>query len=161
MIYLALGANLGDREANLCQARAALAPQVQVLAASPIYETAPWGYLAQPAYLNQVVQVTTELAPLNLLAHLKQIEENLGRKPNFKFGPRLIDLDILFYHDQVINLNELVIPHPHLAERAFVLVPLADLAPDLRHPTLGLTVTEMLAATGRAGVDLYHPAIST
>ena len=158
MIYLALGANLGDREASLRLARAELASQVRVLAASPIYETAPWGYLDQPAYLNQVLQASSDLPPLNLLAHLKRIEANLGRKPNFKFGPRLIDLDILLYHEQVVNLDELVIPHPHLAERAFVLVPLADLAPDLRHPTLGLTVTEMLAQTGREGVVLHSTA---
>jgi 2-amino-4-hydroxy-6-hydroxymethyldihydropteridine diphosphokinase len=155
MIFLALGANLGERETNLRLARASLTPQVQVLSASPIYETAPWGYLDQPSYLNQVLQVETDLSPIDLLAHLKQIEENLGRKPNFHYGPRLIDLDILLYHDLVINLDGLVIPHPHLAERAFVLVPLADLAPDLRHPVLGLTVAEMLAVVNRDGVVLY------
>ncbi len=159
MIYLALGANLGDREGSLRQARAALAPQVRVLAASLIYETAAWGYLEQPPFLNQVLQVETGLPPVDLLAHLKQIEDDLGRKPNFHYGPRLIDLDILFYHDQVINLDGLVIPHPHLTERAFVLVPLADLAPDLRHPVLNRSVTELLAAIGRDGVVLFTPVL--
>jgi len=155
VIYLALGSNLGDREANLRLARLSLAPQVQVLAASPIYETAPWGYLDQPPFLNQVLQAASDLSPIDLLAHLKQIEEQMGRKPNFKNGPRLVDLDILFYHDQVINQDGLVIPHPLLAERAFVLVPLADLAPDLRHPVLGLTAVEMLASINRDGVILH------
>jgi 2-amino-4-hydroxy-6-hydroxymethyldihydropteridine diphosphokinase len=156
MIYLALGANLGDREASLRLARASLAPQVQVLAASPIYETAPWGYLEQPPFLNQVLQVESDLSPIDLLAHLKQIEELMGRKSNFHNGPRLIDLDILFYHDQIVNQAGVLIPHPRLAERAFVLVPLADLAPNMRHPALGLTVAEMLASTGRDGVALYQ-----
>ena len=161
MIYLALGANLGNREASLHLARASLAPQVRILAASSIYETAPWGYLEQPPFLNQVLQVETGLSPIDLLAHLKQIEEYMSRKPNFHYGPRLIDLDILFYHDQVVNLDGLVIPHPHLAERAFILVPLADLAPDLHHPISGQTVSELLASIGRDGVALYHPVTST
>ena len=161
MIYLALGANLGNREASLHLAQASLAPQVHVLAASPIYETAAWGYLDQPPFLNQVLQVETGLSPIDLLAHLKQIEDAMGRKANFRYGPRLIDLDILFYHDEVINLDGLVIPHPRLTERAFVLVPLADLEPDLRHPISGRTVRDLLASTRREGVALYHPIPST
>jgi 2-amino-4-hydroxy-6-hydroxymethyldihydropteridine diphosphokinase len=161
LIYLALGANLGNREASLRLARASLAPQARVLAASPIYETAPWGYLEQPPFLNQILQVETSLSPIDLLGHLKQIEDDMGRKPNFHYGPRLIDLDILFYHDQVVNLDGLVIPHPRLTERAFVLVPLADLAPDLRHPISGQTVSDLLASIGRDRVTLYHPTIST
>ena len=156
MIYLSLGTNLGDRMANLSRARASLAPQVHVKAASPIYETAPWGYLEQPTFLNQVVQVETGLAPLELLAYIKGIEGRMGRAPTFEYGPRLIDLDILFYDDRVIHLPGLEVPHPRLAERAFVLAPLADLAPDLRHPVSGLTVSEMLAAAGRQGIEIYQ-----
>lgn len=131
MIFLSLGTNLGDRQENLSKARELLEPQVHVIAASPIYETAPWGYRDQPAFLNQVLQVETVLAPHDLLVYLKQIEAQLGRQPNFHYGPRLIDLDILIYNDLTIDEEGLQIPHPHLTERAFVLVPLADLAPEL------------------------------
>ena len=155
MIYLALGTNLGDRKANLSQACTLLTPQVLLLAASPIYETAPWGYPDQPAFLNQVVQVETNLAPLDLLAYIKQIEVHLGRKASFLYGPRLIDLDILLYHDQIIELPDLIIPHPYMSERAFVLVPLEDLAPTLKLPVFDRTAGELLAEIGRDGVSLY------
>ena len=112
----------------------ALAPSVQLLQASPVYETPPWGFLDQPAFLNQVLQAETGLPPLDLLAFLKDLETELGRQPNFRYGPRLIDMDILLYDDLVLSLPGLEIPHPRLAERAFVLVPLADLAPDLCYP---------------------------
>ena len=131
MIYLSIGSNLGDREKNLGRAREKLEPEVQIIAASPVYETAPWGYLEQPAFLNQVLEVKTSLPPHDLLSYLKQIEIQIGRQPNFHYGPRLIDLDILLYNEMAIKENDLEIPHPHITERAFVLVPLADLAPDL------------------------------
>jgi len=157
-IYLGLGSNLGDRPANLAAAEAALGPAVQLLRTSSTYETEPWGYSDQPAFLNQVVQAETGLAPLDLLAYLKQIETSLGRQPSFHYGPRLIDLDILLYGDQVIDLPGLSIPHPHLAERAFVLVPLAELAPTLRHPLSGKTITELLKEIDPSGVRLTtHP----
>lgn len=133
-----------------------LAPQVQVQTLSPIYETSPWGFPDQPSFLNQVLEVKTDLAPLDLLSFIKRIEESMGRKPNFVYGPRLIDLDILIYDDQVINLPSLVIPHPHLAERAFVLVPLGDIAPELKLPVFGQTASELLIAIGRDGVFLYQ-----
>lgn len=153
IIYLGLGANLGDRPANLLAAAAALVPQVRVLRLSAVYETEPWGYPDQPAFLNQVLEAETELPPLELLAYLKQIEVSLGRQPSFQYGPRLIDLDILLYGDQVVELPELAIPHPHLAERAFVLVPLAELAPNLRHPRSGITVLEMSKGVNSSGVS--------
>lgn len=152
IIYLGLGANLGDRPANLLAAVAALLPQVRVLRLSSVYETEPWGYHGQPAFLNQVIKAETELPPLELLAYLKQIEFSLGRQPSFQYGPRQIDLDILFYGDQVVELPGLTIPHPHLAERAFVLVPLAELAPNLRHPSNGRSVLEMAKAVNSSGV---------
>jgi len=154
-VYLSLGSNLGDRKANLKAAAAALAPIVGVLRASRIYQTAPWGYLDQPDFLNQVLECETELAPLELLAHLKRIEKTLGRQPGVRYGPRLIDLDILFYDQLVVDLPELTIPHPRAAERAFVLVPLADLAPGLVHPVLMKTAAELLAALDAGGVTRW------
>ena len=153
--YLSLGTNLGDRLANLLNAVAALPPLVEPLAASPIYETKPWGYSDQPAYLNQVLHAVTTLEPLALLAHLKILETRLGRLPSFRYGPRKIDMDILFYDEIILETPALAIPHPRLAERAFVLVPLADLAPDLRHPVLGKTIQQLLSAIDRQGVNLY------
>jgi len=154
IVYLGLGTNLGKRTDNLQAAATALPPAVKVLRVSSIYETEPWGYIEQPAFLNQVIEAETLLAPLELLAHLKHIEADLGRQPTFRFGPRLIDLDILFYGDWVIDLPELRIPHPHLAERAFVLAPLAELAPTLRHPQTGKTILELAANISLSGIKI-------
>jgi 2-amino-4-hydroxy-6-hydroxymethyldihydropteridine diphosphokinase len=153
--YIALGTNLGDRSANLRAALEAFPPDVRVLAESHVYETPPWGYADQPAFLNMAVRAETDLEPEALLGYLKQLEAQLGREPSFRNGPRRIDLDILFYDDLVLDESSLSIPHPRLHERAFVLVPLADLAPDLRHPVLGQTVREMLATNDSAGISQY------
>ena len=152
IVYLGLGTNLGDRLANLQKAADELPPQVIVRRASSIYESEPWGYTDQPAFLNQVLEVETSLPPSDLLDYLKHIERKLGRQPTFRFGPRLIDLDILFYGNQVIDLPDLAIPHPRLPERAFMLVPLAELAPHLRHPASHKTVLEMVSVLDTAGV---------
>jgi 2-amino-4-hydroxy-6-hydroxymethyldihydropteridine diphosphokinase len=154
-IYLALGSNLGDRLGNLEAALAALAPRVRLQAASPVYETPPWGYEDQPAFLNQVVEVETDLDPWELLAFLKQLEKQLGRRPSVRNGPRLIDLDIVFYNDRIIDLPGIVIPHPHMHERAFVLAPLADLAPNFRHPVLCKKVRQLLAQVDTTGIVRY------
>jgi len=154
-VYLALGSNLGDRPANLLAALQALPPAVLPLEASPVYQTPPWGYTDQPAFLNQVVRAHTDLSPMDLLKYLKDLETRLGRQPNFRNGPRQIDLDILFYDNLVQVTQELTLPHPRLPDRAFVLVPLADLAPGLRHPVSGRTVREMLAAVDRTGIEEY------
>jgi 2-amino-4-hydroxy-6-hydroxymethyldihydropteridine diphosphokinase len=156
LVYLSLGSNLGDRLQNLRGAQAALSPQVQVLRASQVYETLPWGFSDQPPFLNLVLEARTTLAPLALLAHVKSIEARLGRIPTFRYGPRLIDIDILFYGDQVIELPNLRVPHPRLAERAFVLVPLAELAPDLPHPLFGLTIRQLAAQVDASGVEALH-----
>ncbi len=150
--YIGLGVNLGDRAANLANARSALSPAVRILRSSSIYETEPWGFRDQPAFLNQALEAETGLAPLDLLAYLKQIEAALGRQPTFRYGPRLIDMDILLYGDLIVSLPGLEIPHPRLAERAFVLAPLAELAPDLRPPQSGKTIAEMLREVDTAGV---------
>ena len=150
--YLGLGTNIGDRAHNLAAALAALPPAVQVIQASPVYETEPWGYTDQPVFLNQAAQAETALAPIELLAYLKRLETNLGRTPTFHYGPRLIDLDILLYDDLQLESLELVLPHPHIAERPFVLAPLADLAPGLVIPGIGRSVGELLRSSGQGGV---------
>ncbi|NOY98014.1 MAG: 2-amino-4-hydroxy-6-hydroxymethyldihydropteridine diphosphokinase [Chloroflexi bacterium] len=154
-VYLALGTNLGDRLANLRAARNALAPDVRVLAGSPVYETPPWGYADQPVFLNQVVRAETGLGPGALLTYLKKLETELGRTASFRYGPRRIDLDILFYDDLALETPALVIPHPRLHERAFVLVPLSDLAPDFRHPVLKKTVRELLKDVDTTGITRF------
>lgn len=154
-IYLALGSNTGDRLANLRAAINRLPPQVVVQAESRIYETEPWGYVDQPAFLNMALRAETDLAPLELLTYLKFLEKSLGRVPSFQNGPRLMDMDILFYDDLTLETPTLTIPHPRLHERAFVLVPLADVAPGLLHPHLGRSVLELVETVDRRGVRLF------
>ncbi len=144
-VYLALGTNLGDRAENLRQALVHLAAQVSIDTRSQIYETEPWGVTEQPRFLNMVVAGETQLDAPELLHFLKTIERELGRTPGVRYGPRVIDLDILLYDDDLVRTPDLIVPHPRLAERRFVLVPLADLAPDLIHPELGISVRELLA----------------
>ena len=151
-VYIALGTNLGNREANLKTAIEAMLPDVNIIAESHIYETPPWGYEDQPAFLNMVVKAETSLEPEALLQYLKQLEVELGRESNFRWGPRLIDLDILFYDDLVLDTPPLVIPHPRLHERGFVLVPLMDLAPNLVHPVLEKKISALLAEVDARGI---------
>ena len=159
-IYLSLGSNLADRAANLQAARSHLPPQVGLIEASPIYETEPWGYTDQPLFLNQALKAETSLTPGQLLIYLKSIEKALGRLPSFHLGPRLIDLDILFFDDLVMHEQGLTIPHPYLHERPFVLVPLADVAPDFVHPVFHLTIKDFLSKLDTRGIRIYDPAHS-
>jgi 2-amino-4-hydroxy-6-hydroxymethyldihydropteridine diphosphokinase len=155
LAYIALGTNLGNRLENLRSAVANLLPRIVISSLSPVYETAPWGFEEQPAFLNQVLAGETNLSPADLLMFLKNIEACQGRTPTFRNGPRLIDLDILFYDDRIIRQPDLIIPHEHLHKRAFVLVPLADIAPDYIHPVLNLSIKELLMSVDRSGIKLF------
>lgn len=145
--YLATGSNLGNRLANLRAVEPALAGQVQVRRASAVYENAPWGYTDQQVFLNQVLEIETDLEPLDLLRLAKDAERKIGRVPTFPNGPRAIDIDILFYDDALIHLPELEIPHPRMRGRWFVLRPLLDLCPAKIHPLFGLSVAQLSAET--------------
>ena len=151
-IYLGLGSNLGDRRSFLDSAISALVPALRVSRLSPIYETDPWGYSDQDDFLNMVVEAETDLGPKQLLVFLKGIEVKLGRQPRFRNGPREIDIDILIYDDQILNEAGLRIPHPRMQERAFMLVPLTDLAPGLSIPGLDKTVAELLSNLDTSGI---------
>lgn len=136
MIYIGIGANLGDREKTLQEAVRVLNahPEIAVVAASAVYETAPVGVIDQPDFLNAVLQIRTRLSARKLLCCLLAVERQFGRTRRTRWGPRTLDLDILLYGDAVIHQPGLCVPHPHLHERAFVLIPLCDLDPHLKHP---------------------------
>jgi 2-amino-4-hydroxy-6-hydroxymethyldihydropteridine diphosphokinase len=154
-IYLGLGSNMGDRKRHLQDAIDSFPPEVHCLLFSSVYETRPVGYTEQTSFLNQVVMAETKMTPLPLLDHLKFIESKLGRQPTFRFGPRSIDIDILFFDDLVQETPRLTIPHPRMHERSFVLVPLAEIAPGFIHPVLKKRIKDLSAEVGRSGVKFY------
>jgi 2-amino-4-hydroxy-6-hydroxymethyldihydropteridine diphosphokinase len=155
LAYLGLGTNLGDRYANL---RAALSlleeePGLRLLRCSQVYVTEPWGVTDQPRFLNCAAEVATTLSPEELLARCKEVEGQLGRLPGPRWGPRLLDVDILLYGDQKVDLPHLEIPHPRLHLRAFALTPLAELVPAAVHPWLAVSIGDLAAdSEGRDGV---------
>ncbi|HHX64584.1 MAG TPA: 2-amino-4-hydroxy-6-hydroxymethyldihydropteridine diphosphokinase [Chloroflexi bacterium] len=160
-VYIGLGANLGDREANIREALRRMADaRMRILAVSPLYETEPWGITDQPRFLNGACAIETDLSPEELLDTLKKIEADMGRVRTVRNGPRPIDLDILLYDDRRIETPRLKVPHPGIVERNTVLVPLVDIAPDLKHPLTGRTMTDHLADLGPTpDVAPYPPGL--
>jgi 2-amino-4-hydroxy-6-hydroxymethyldihydropteridine diphosphokinase len=146
IVYIALGSNVGDREANLREAIRLLTHSgISIVRLSSLYETEPVDYLDQDWFLNAALEAQTELPAAQLLATLRNIESQMGNKKPFPKGPRLIDLDILLYGDETIATPDLQVPHPRMLQRNFVLVPLAEIAPTLRHPNWLASATDLLA----------------
>ena len=144
--YLLIGGNMGDRETFLSEARKKIEQSCGTITReSSIYETAAWGYKEQENFLNQALRIKTQLSAEELLQQILKAEEQLGRKRDIKYGPRIIDIDILFFNDDVVNTHGLTIPHPELQNRRFVLVPLNEIAADKVHPVLKKTALELLA----------------
>lgn len=144
--YLLIGGNLGDREGNLAAAIGHIVAisKGELLSQSALYETAAWGNTRQPAFLNQALQISTGYTAPVLLKKLLAVEEKLGRVRAEKFGPRTIDIDIIFFNEDVIRTKTLIVPHPHMQDRMFVLTPLQEIAPDFVHPVLQKNITELL-----------------
>lgn len=145
-ILMSLGTNVGQRRQNLRRAVRGLQEQIALTAVSPVYETEPWGLTDQPDFLNLCLAGYTTTPPKALLSFCKNLEDEIGREPTVRWGPRLIDIDLLFYDDLVLQEGKLTIPHPRIDGRAFVLIPLADIAPDFVHPQTGETIAQMATA---------------
>jgi 2-amino-4-hydroxy-6-hydroxymethyldihydropteridine diphosphokinase len=145
IVYVGIGSNLGDRERNCSRSIHLLEKHgIVIRQKSFLYETVPWGLRDQPLFLNMVIEMETELKPQELLELLKDVEIEVGREESYRWGPRAIDLDILLYDDIILNEATLTIPHPYLHERDFVLIPLCEIAPDVKHPVLQLTMRKLL-----------------
>ncbi|WDF67730.1 2-amino-4-hydroxy-6-hydroxymethyldihydropteridine diphosphokinase [Sphingobacterium oryzagri] len=146
-VFLLLGANLGDPALQISKAIAALENQVgSIVLSSSLYESAAWGQTDQPAFLNQVVILKTALSALGVLEAIQKIEQDLGRVRTLKWGARIIDIDILYFNDETIDLAQLSVPHPYIPERKFTLLPLVEIAASHKHPVLALDQLELLTA---------------
>jgi len=159
--FLSLGSNLNDRAENLNKAKNFLIKEgLRILNASAIYETQPTDYIYQPWFLNQVIEVESDLDSRSLFSLIKKIEKKIGRKKTLPKGPRIIDIDIILNEMNIMKTAELIIPHPMLEKRNFVLIPLAEIAPDIIHPVLGKKIRELLTASkDRSRVIRFKPKI--
>jgi 2-amino-4-hydroxy-6-hydroxymethyldihydropteridine diphosphokinase len=155
VIYLSLGSNIGRRLDFIKAAVDKLSEHIKIIEKSALYETAPWGKTNQPKFLNLCLKAETDLNPNELLSFVKEVELGAGRNSKEKWGPREIDVDILFYDDDRLQSKNLTIPHPHLHERAFVLVPLNEIAADFIHPVLKKSVAELTKNVSKSGVEKY------
>lgn len=161
VVFLALGSNIGARDEHLRNGLSLLAGRLEIKETSSVYETEPMMYTDQPRFLNMVCKAFTAIAPLELLAFCQQVERRIGRTPTFRYGPRVLDIDILAYGDRVIDMPTLRVPHNNLADRAFVLVPLAEIATDWEHPESGKTARQMKEqVSGIEGIMLWSPPIA-
>jgi 2-amino-4-hydroxy-6-hydroxymethyldihydropteridine diphosphokinase len=160
-VYLLIGGNIGDTLKNLSESTNCIEKEVgAIVKKSSIYETAAWGVTDQPSFLNQVLFVSTKLSAEDVLKTILSIEEKMGRKRVEKMGPRTIDIDILFYNDEIISLPNLSVPHPHIANRRFVLEPLAEIAPAFVHPVLKKNVAELLKdCPDTLEVNIFHATL--
>lgn len=158
-VFLLLGANLGNPVAQLAKALAEIENRVGTIeASSSLYESAAWGVTDQPAFLNQVIAITTALSPIDLLDNIQAIESSLGRIRLSKWGARVIDIDILYFNEECIQQERLIVPHPYLPDRRFALIPLHEIAPQFIHPQLGMTTIELLThCEDNLDVHLYNP----
>ena len=149
--FICLGSNVGDRFVNLFDAAGLVINHGVRRNVSSVYKTKPVGYLDQPDFLNFVMEIQTDLRPEELLREMKAIEKLMGREETFRYGPRIIDLDIVMFGSEIINTPELTVPHPRMHERRFVLVPMVEIAPELKHPVLYKTMKELLNNTEDGG----------